>query len=350
MDSTEFKNQILIKRPRYAKSRIPMMEAFANKGQSKSEYSQFGPLYELYIYAFILGIKIKSFLPLPNRNLTQDFVEIGKWKRDSSLVDFLLMIVFTHSDEIGFNWNELEDLQENELNKVITNIISFIEGYANGGLEFLQNEHGQNRLINSPYLFVDILAENTSFKIEDEHSDESNLNIEQATAETINSTKSIIAAGESTNVEFKSTLRVNLHTNQPDEKMEMGCIKTMAAFMNTKSGVLIIGVSDKKEVLGLDVDFKSFGNKHDLMDEFQKHLDNLIENYIGNLVYSLINITFPELDGKIICRIDIVFSKRSPVYVKNKIKKSEDFYIRRAASSIALNPSEMVGYIENHWD
>jgi hypothetical protein len=159
MKAQEFKSLILSKRPRYAKSRIPVLDAFANKGQSKSEYSQFGPIYELYIYAFRLGLKKNLQLPLHTRNLTQDFVEIGKWKRDSSLVDFLLMIIFSHSEEIGFDWNELEDMDEKELNKVISNIIEFIESYANGGLQYLQEEWENDKLINSSYLFVDLMDE-----------------------------------------------------------------------------------------------------------------------------------------------------------------------------------------------
>lgn len=65
MNAQEFRAQILLKKPRYAKSRIPVLEAFANKGQSKSDYSQFGPIYELYIYAFALGLKKRLKLPLP---------------------------------------------------------------------------------------------------------------------------------------------------------------------------------------------------------------------------------------------------------------------------------------------
>ena len=37
MNSEDFKNLILRRKPRYAKSRIPIIEAFANKGNSKSE-------------------------------------------------------------------------------------------------------------------------------------------------------------------------------------------------------------------------------------------------------------------------------------------------------------------------
>lgn len=156
MTSQEFKASILIKRPRYANSRIPLIEVLANKGSRTSEYSQFGPIYELYIYAFMLGIKKNLKLPLPPRDLTTDFMEIGKWKRDSSLVDFLLMIIFTKSEEIGFDWNDLEEMDDAELNQVISKIITFIEEYANGGLEYLHGLLDRGELENSHYMFIDL--------------------------------------------------------------------------------------------------------------------------------------------------------------------------------------------------
>ena len=155
MNSQEFKSNLLAKRPRYANSRIPLLDALANKGSRTSEYSQFGPIYELYIYAMMLGIKQNKKLPLPPRNLTSDFLEIGKWKRDSSLVDFLLMVIFTQ-DDIDLDWNELEDLEEEQLNKVISEVITLIEEYANGGLEYLENLWEKGDLENSHYMFIDL--------------------------------------------------------------------------------------------------------------------------------------------------------------------------------------------------
>lgn len=347
MDSQDFRNTIFSKRPRYAKSRIPVFDTFANKGNKNSEYNQFGPLYELYIYAFTLGLKSKLNIPLPPRNQTLDFLEIGKWKRDSKLVDFLMMIIFTHCEEIGFTWNELEDLEEKELNNVVSNVISFIEGYANGGLKLLQEKWEEGKLLNSHYLFVDLMAEHSTFK-QLEEVPENTLNIKGADLDIVESTKTIIKIGESSHIEFKSTLRVNLHTNNPDIKIEHTCLKTIAGFMNTSGGTLLIGIADNKDILGLDVDFNSFGNKPDLLDEFQKHFDNLIEKYLGNSAYSLLDLTFPEIEGKTICRIDIKFKKNGPIYLKNK-GGTEEFFIRRAASTKALKPSEIVGYKENFW-
>lgn len=348
MNSQEFRDILLSKRPRYAKSRIPVIEALANKGNRKSEYIQFGPIYELYIYAFTLGLKKSLKLPLPTRDLTKDFLEIGKWKRDSKLVDFLMMIIFTHCEEIGFTWGDLEDMEEKELNIVINNIITFIESHANGGLEFLQEEWEDNNLINSHYLFVDLLAENSTFKKHDE--DEDKLHVMESDADYSQSTEELIKLGESTKTEFKSTLRVNLHTNNKDPKIELSCMKTLAGFINTNGGTLLIGVADDKEILGLESDFNSFGNKQDLLDEFQKHLDNLIENYLGNSAFSLFTLYFHEFDGKMICRIDVERNKTKPIYLKNKVNGNiEEFYIRRLASTKALKTSEMIAYKDSHW-
>lgn len=156
MTAQEFKSNITTKRPRYANSRIPLLEAFSEKGSRNADYSRFGPIYELYIYAMMLGIKRKTRLPLPPRNLTSDFLELGKWKRDSSLVDFLLMVVFTQTEDLSFDWNELEDMEEEQLNKVVSEVITLIEEYANGGLEYLETLWQKGELDTSHYMFIDL--------------------------------------------------------------------------------------------------------------------------------------------------------------------------------------------------
>lgn len=160
MNSQEFKSNLVTKRPRYANSRIPLLEIFSEKGSRSADYSKFGPIYELYIYAMMLGIKRNSRLPLPPRNLTSDFLEFGKWKRDSSLVDFLLMVIFTQTDDLNIDWNELEDMEEEQLNKVISDVITLIEEYANGGLEYLENLYEKGELENSHYMFIDLYNSN----------------------------------------------------------------------------------------------------------------------------------------------------------------------------------------------
>lgn len=156
MNSQEFRNNLLLKRPRYAVSRIPVLDAFSEKGSKSSDYSRFGPYYEIYIYAMMLGIKNKKRLPLPPRDLTKDFIEMGKWKRDSSLIDFLLMVIFTQTNDLQIDWNELEDMENDQLNKVISNVVTLIEEYANGGLEHLEKLWEKGELDSSHYMFIDL--------------------------------------------------------------------------------------------------------------------------------------------------------------------------------------------------
>jgi hypothetical protein len=158
MTSSEFRDMILIKAPKYSVSLEHLFEKLANK-QGKGEFSQFGPLYELYVYAFFLGLKIGSRIELASGSNAKKFVEIAGWKSSSPLIDFLLMTIFSRSDEIGFDWNELEDLEEKELAEVVRKIITFIEEYAYGGLDYMKNKFDNGQLDNSQYLFVDLLSE-----------------------------------------------------------------------------------------------------------------------------------------------------------------------------------------------
>ncbi|WP_447767573.1 hypothetical protein [Sphingobacterium faecium] len=158
MTSQEFKDAILIKSPRFALLHEPLFKALANKGKTKGQFSQFGPQYELYIYAFYIGLHINSRRSLPDRDRTTDFVKMNMWKR-GQIINFILFTVFSRSEEIGFDWAELEHMDEKSLEEVIRNIIVFIEEYANGGLFFLKEKYDNDELSNSQYLFMDLLEE-----------------------------------------------------------------------------------------------------------------------------------------------------------------------------------------------
>lgn len=158
MTSDEFRELILIKYPKFHEKFDYLTQKIANK-QGKGEFSQFGPLYELYVYAFYLGLKIESRIEMPEGKYSKKFEKIGGWKQASPLIDFLLLTIFSRSDEIGFDWNELEDMEENKLGEVVSKIVTFIEEYAYGGLEYLKNMFDNGALDNSQYLFVDLMKE-----------------------------------------------------------------------------------------------------------------------------------------------------------------------------------------------
>lgn len=159
------------------------------------------------------------------------------------------------------------------------------------------------------------------------------------TAKTI-CIKSILNGNESKSIEFKSTLRMNLHTKESDPKMEHAVMKSIAAFLNSQGGVLLVGVDDSKQVLGVDID--NFLNE----DKMGLHLDNLINTRLGKKHHLHVTPSFFEYNGKIVLAVDCKPAK-SPAYLKDG--NSEKFYIRAGLSTEELSPSQMQDYISQRF-
>jgi hypothetical protein len=146
----------------------------------------------------------------------------------------------------------------------------------------------------------------------------------------------LIAQGETTTVEFKSTLRTNLHTGEKDPRMEMSVLMTIAAFLNSHGGTLVIGMADDGNPVGIEVD------KFDNEDKMYLHLVNLINGRIGPQHMMHIQPRFDDHDGTRVLAVECNKSK-APVYVKDG--NSEKFFVRTGASTTELSVSQVQEYI-----
>jgi hypothetical protein len=149
-------------------------------------------------------------------------------------------------------------------------------------------------------------------------------------------TKNIIAKGETDSIEFKSTLRINIHTNKKDKRIEHAVLKTICAFLNSNGGILFIGVDDDGKILGLESD--DFVNE----DKFQLHFTNLFNQHIGEQFATSIQSEIIDIDDKQILRIDC-FRSEVPVFLKSSGK--EEFFIRVGAATQELQGSKLMEYI-----
>ncbi len=149
-----------------------------------------------------------------------------------------------------------------------------------------------------------------------------------------------IKEGEKEKIEFKSTLRVNLHTGEIDKKVEYSVLKTIVSFLNSEGGTLIIGVSDNGEIIGIEKD--RFENK----DKFSLHLMSLIRQKIGNENIPLIDFSIIDIEGKILARINC-FKSEKPVFLKNE--GMDEFYIRAGPSSSKIESKNLVEYVEKRF-
>lgn len=153
-------------------------------------------------------------------------------------------------------------------------------------------------------------------------------------------TYELVETGESDAIEFKSTLRTNLHTNNKDGKMEQAVLKTIAAFLNSNGGTLLVGVADDGAAVGIEVD--GFSSE----DDMSLHLVDVVSSRMSPQAMARTHVSFDDYDEVRVMRINCQRSL-SPVYVKEGNKES--FFIRTGPSSRELTISEAQDYIKHRF-
>jgi len=170
--------------------------------------------------------------------------------------------------------------------------------------------------------------------------------IELTTTEKVEDTelKELILIGENEKLEMKSTLRFDLRQNIVNKNLEYVIAKTVSAFLNSEGGILIIGVDDDGNALGLEKDIETLSKKD--IDGFELHLRNIIKKHLGSNFEKHLKITFPIIDEKTICKVKILKSGK-PVFANFEGKDS--FYVRNGNSSTPKNREEQSEYEKLHW-
>jgi type I restriction enzyme R subunit len=156
----------------------------------------------------------------------------------------------------------------------------------------------------------------------------------------------LIKRGESKTLEFKSTLRWNLKDNRQDDKLVTHAVlKTIAAFLNTEGGDLLIGVADNGAIVGLEPD------RLENDDKFMRHLAQVVRNGLGDRASTCIDPKTQIVQGKTVC---VVSCQRSPepVFLKWKgleAKPEGDFYVRSGPGTIKLSPENTAEFIKTRF-
>jgi type I restriction enzyme R subunit len=156
----------------------------------------------------------------------------------------------------------------------------------------------------------------------------------------------LIKRGESKTLEFKSTLRWNLKEDRQDDKgVTHTVLKTIAAFLNTEGGDLLIGVADDASIVGIE---------HDQLesdDKFMRHLAQVARNGLGDRAGTCIDPKCQVVQGKTVC---VVSCQRSPepVFLKWKGLESApegDFFVRSGPGTVRLPPHSTGEYIRTRF-
>lgn len=159
----------------------------------------------------------------------------------------------------------------------------------------------------------------------------------------------LIAREEGPHLEFKSTLRVSLPPKQdiPPYVIEAEVLKTVCGFLNAHGGVLVIGVTDCGQCLGIEAD--NFRN----LDDFQKHFSNLMRTRIGVQYYAaFVSAYVVQIQDQHVYFVECRPSDQQ-VYAKVKMKKDDPevlaFFVRTGSQTERLEGKELVDYCQTRF-
>ncbi len=166
------------------------------------------------------------------------------------------------------------------------------------------------------------------------------------------SLEKLLEDDENRYLEFKSSLRWDYRLEKTNPELEKVILKTLAAFGNTDGGILLIGVDDDKNAIGLEKDFQSL--KRQDSDYYEIHLRNLLHKEMGvKYVSKYIRTQFETAaNGMIVCKIKVI-SGDEPLFLKVKDKngkQDEKFYVRSGNSSQEIvSMAEVNDYINKRF-
>ena len=156
----------------------------------------------------------------------------------------------------------------------------------------------------------------------------------------------LIKQGESKTLEFKSTLRWNLKEQRKDaRRITYAAIKTIAAFLNTEGGDLLLGVADDGSIVGIEQD------RFESDDKFMLHLAQAVRTGLGDRAGTCIDPRIQIIDSKAACAVSCQRSPE-PVYLKWKgVPSAEggDFFVRSGPGTVKLSADDTEKYIGMHF-
>ena len=170
---------------------------------------------------------------------------------------------------------------------------------------------------------------------------------------------SLVTAGEDARTEFKSSLRfpVDLPSNLSGEdcqraieqyppKGEKAVLKTIAGFLNSEGGTLLVGVKPDGEVVGIEVDYETLPNGLPDRDGWQQYLREIVRNRLDPAAWSFLDISFASTRNGTVAAIRC---PKRPTETWLKEEATYEFYSRSGSSTDQLPAPEAVRYIRSHW-
>jgi serine/threonine protein kinase len=158
----------------------------------------------------------------------------------------------------------------------------------------------------------------------------------------------LLASDESARLEFKASLREPVDRNPADKRpvgelrraIEREVVETLAAFLNTDGGTLIIGMKDDRTIIGLEVDYPWV--KPRSRDGWCLTFDHLVTHQLGAEVMKCLNLQLEPWHDHTIAVIRCQ-SRQEPTWL------GDELYVRCTASTEKLSTRHALAWCRQRW-
>lgn len=154
--------------------------------------------------------------------------------------------------------------------------------------------------------------------------------------------RTLIHSDESKTLEFKETYRLCTKTKEVRKDLEDTVMKTIAGFLNSDGGTLLIGVRDNKEVSGIDIEIDKFHKGS--VDKFLLQFSNTLKARIGEQYYPFIEYTISQISSSL--RVFVIHCKPSDFecWLDNS-----SFYVRTNPATYLLEGPKITQYCKTRF-
>jgi serine/threonine protein kinase len=243
--------------------------------------------------------------------------------------------------------------ERGDLYSLGTTIVAMCEGHASGTTE----ERPQARPMTTPELELSDLPEGLKELVSEllapnrEDRPASAAAVVRRLDELLTAEKELeglLASDETATLEFKATLRTPVGPRPPGDTrtssqlgsvLEDEVLKTIAGFLNTQGGTLVIGVDDDKAIVGIEIDYLRTGRSR---DGWRRTLDQLISHQLGPNVLRSIDLQLAPCRGKTVAIIRCE-ARDQPTWLHREL------FVRRTASTEMLSTEEAWAWCQERW-
>ena len=240
-------------------------------------------------------------------------------------------MAFTYLAKLEYNVNSEDD------------VLQVVAELAECGIKHIRNKVSET----GDFDFLSVVEELRKEVLIEEPIESGHLNLKGLTVEKL------LQSNEAWNLEFKSSMIWDYTELKKNEKLGFPIAKTICAFANTEGGTIVIGVNDKKEIIGLEKDINlASSERHDLDGYEQYFTIAFMNKYFSKDKGTLARMRFEKPDGKAVAIIEVEKAPKPGLWVKykdNNGESKEDYYIRPQNNNVLLNSRETSNYINDHW-